>query len=166
MKATLLAALNSTRPARRSLAACVASGLLLVFLTGCTTLYTKRIQFENHPIAVRVKSEIIDEENLLYSVVFRNTGREIVSFGYTIADEEDVVHVDVEGPNSGLIENLYPGAEVEVESPIQRIALHVTLGTVVYGKQSSEKISQFFRPRPPSSGGDGGFSDAGGLPTL
>ncbi len=115
-------------------------------LCGCAHLYTKRIIFKNHPVSVRVVSKVIDEEYVEYSVAFRNVGRDILSFDYTISDEPDVPHVDRDGPNSGLIENLYPGAEVEVKNPTERMAIWATLGTVTYGKKTPEEIEAIYRP--------------------
>jgi hypothetical protein len=144
-----------------------AAGLLaVIFFSGCSTVYTKRIHFDGHPIAARVKSEAIDDELLRYSVVFRNTGCQSISFDYTIGDEPGVVHIDSDGPNSGSVENLYPGAEVEVENPVQRIAVWITIGKVVHGKRPSREITEVFRPGAALAGGDEELLDDGGLPTL
>ncbi len=125
----------------------VAVALILVAMfSGCQSLYTKRVTFENHPIAIRVKDTVVDDERIEYSVIFRNVGREIVSFDYTIADEPDVPHVDSQGPNSGLVENLYPGAEVEVDNPAQTFAVWVTIGEVTYGKKPAVKLQQIYQP--------------------
>jgi hypothetical protein len=116
-------------------------------LTGCASLYVKRVTFRNHPISVRVISKYIDEDSPLeYNVAFRNIGREIVSFDFTISDEPGVPHVDKNGPNSGLIENLYPGAEVELPNPTKRRHIWATLGTVTYGKLSKEDIARIYSP--------------------
>jgi len=145
----------------------VSVAFVLFAASSCKTLRTKRIAFDQHPIAARVTSEIVDEETLRYRVVFRNTGTEVISFGYTIGDEPGVVHIDTEGPNSGLVENLYPGAEVEVDNPFDEIAVWITLGRVVYGKQPSQQITQIFRPSAAGSDGGGGeTADDSGLPTL
>jgi hypothetical protein len=119
----------------------IAAGLL----TGCANLYTKRVIFRNHPISLRVGSKVIDEEYVEYFIAFRNVGRDIMSFDYTIADEPGVPHVDRDGPNSGLIENLYPGAEVEVKNPRNRMAIWATVGTVTYGKKSPEQLEAIYR---------------------
>ncbi|MEM8953706.1 MAG: hypothetical protein AAGD22_06110 [Verrucomicrobiota bacterium] len=116
-----------------------------VILSSCASLYTRHITFERHPVAVRVKSEVIHEdEPLEYSVVFRNVGREIMTFDYTIGDEPDIPHVDKDGPNSGLIENLYPGQEIEVENPMNKMTIWATLGTVTYGKQTRQMIEKIY----------------------
>lgn len=128
------------------LAAIVLTLSLVGAYAGCQSLYVKRVKFENHPIAVRILSKVVDEETIDYTVVFRNVGREVVSFDYTIADEPGVPHIDSQGPNSGLIENLYPGAEVEVENPTKKMAVWITLGEVVYGKRDKGMIQQVFTP--------------------
>ncbi len=116
-------------------------------LTGCASLYTKRVVFRNHPISVRVISKYIDEDTPLeYNVAFRNVGREIVSFDFTLSDEPGVPHVDKNGPNSGLIENLYPGAEVELSNPTKRRHVWATLGIVTYGKLSKEDVARIYSP--------------------
>lgn len=115
-------------------------------LTSCETYRTRRVVFNNHPVAVYVTSKVIDEENLEYAVKFRNVGREVLSFDYTISDEAGVPHVDSQGPNSGLIENLYPGAEIEVPNPTERMTIHATLGTVTYGKKSKEELVTIYKP--------------------
>ncbi len=120
--------------------------LLTALFTGCQSLYTKRVNFKNHPLAIRVKDTVVDEETIEYSVVFRNVGREIMSFDYTIADEPNVPHIDSQGPNSGLIENLYPGAEVEVDNPANTLAVWVTIGAVTYGKKPTTKLQQIYQP--------------------
>ncbi|MEM9480911.1 MAG: hypothetical protein AAGA58_14750, partial [Verrucomicrobiota bacterium] len=90
------------------------------FLVGCTTMSTRRVTFDRHPIAVQVVNSVIDEELIVYSVKLRNVGREVLSFDYTISDEPGVPHVDQEGPNSGLMANLYPGEVREIENPFNR----------------------------------------------
>jgi hypothetical protein len=119
---------------------------VLIAGTSCQTYKTRKVTFKNHPIALYVISEVVDEETLEYSVKFRNIGREVVSFDYTIADEEGVPHVDAEGPNSGLVENLYPGAEVKVENPNETMTVYVTLGKVTYGKRPQEEIKGIYNP--------------------
>ena len=122
-----------------------------VLVTGCASLYQKRVTFRNHPVAVRVVSKYIDEDTPLeYNVAFRNIGREVMSFDYTISDEPGVPHVDKHGPNSGLIENLYPGAEVELPNPTKRKHIWATLGTVTYGKLSKEDIQRIYSPGTPA----------------
>lgn len=124
---------------------CLAAAIL-VSGTSCQTYKTRKVVFKNHPIALYVISEVVDEETLEYSVKFRNVGREVVSFDYTIADEEGVPHVDAEGPNSGLVENLYPGAEVKVKNPNETMSVYVTLGKVTYGKRPQEEIKGIYNP--------------------
>lgn len=124
--------------------------LLAVLFTAacssCQTYRTRKVLFKNHPVALYVVSELIDEETLEYSVKFRNVGREVLSFDYTIADEGGVPHVDAEGPNSGVVENLYPGAEVKVENPTESMTVYVTLGKVTYGKRPQEELKGIYRP--------------------
>ena len=118
-------------------------------------MQTRRVVFERHPIALRVVSTVIDEERIEYSLKFRNVGREVLSLEYTVADEPGVPHVDKFGPNSGLIENLYPGAEVEVPNPMKSRAVYVTLGTVTYGKKSKEEVERIYEPSNFTPGGAG-----------
>lgn len=115
-------------------------------LTSCETYRTRKVVFKNHPIALYVVSELVDEETIDYSVKFRNVGREVLSFDYTIADEAGVPHVDSEGPNSGVVENLYPGAEVKVENPTESMKVFVTLGKVTYGKRPNTEIKGIYSP--------------------
>jgi hypothetical protein len=137
--------MTSLRFNHRSLAFCVAVFLALSS-TSCQTYKTRKVLFQNHPIALYVISELVDEETLEYSVKFRNVGREVLSFDYTIADEEGVPHVDAEGPNSGVIENIYPGAEVKVENPTESMTVYVTLGRVIYGKRPQEELKGIYNP--------------------
>jgi hypothetical protein len=127
----------------------LASAVLLSFslaLSSCETYRTRKVTFKNHPIALYVVSELVDEETIDYSVKFRNVGREVLSFDYTIADEGGVPHVDAEGPNSGVIENLYPGAEVKVENPTESMKVFVTLGKVTYGKRPKAELKGIYSP--------------------
>ena len=117
---------------------------LLVVGVSCQTYRTRKVIFKNHPIALYVVNELVDEETIEYSVKFRNVGREVLSFDYTIADESGVPHVDAEGPNSGVIENLYPGAEVKVENPTESMKVWVTLGKVTYGKRPKEELKGIY----------------------
>jgi hypothetical protein len=122
-------------------------------VTSCQTYSTRRVEFKNHPIALYVVNKLSeDEETLDYTVKFRNIGREIVSFDYTLADEPGVPHVDSLGPRSGLVENLYPGDEVEVPNPTKRMTIWGTLGTVTYGKRTKDDLAAIYKPddyRPP-----------------
>jgi hypothetical protein len=119
----------------------------------CATYSTRRVEFTNHPIALYVVNKLSeDEETLDYTVKFRNIGREILSFDYTLADEPGVPHVDSLGPRSGLVENLYPGDEVEVPNPTKRMTIWATLGTVTYGKRTRDDLAAIYKPdeyRPP-----------------
>ena len=124
----------------------IAVGILSLALTACQTYKTKRVTFKNHPVALYVVSKVIDEEKIEYSVKFRNIGKEVMSFDYTISDEAGVPHVDAEGPNSGLVENLYPGVEVEVPNPTKRMTVFATLGTVTYGRQDKQQINAIYKP--------------------
>lgn len=123
-----------------------ASVLVSLVLSGCQTYTTKRVVFKNHPVALYVVSKVIDEEKIEYSVKFRNIGKEVMSFDYTISDEAGVPHVDAEGPNSGLVENLYPGVEVEVPNPMNQMTVWATLGTVTYGRQTKQQINAIYKP--------------------
>jgi len=123
-----------------------AAFVLASSFSSCVTYKTRKVVFQNHPIAMYVVSEVIDEELIEYSVKFRNVGREVLSFDYTIADEGGVPHVDAEGPNSGLVENLYPGAEVKVDNPTQSLTVWATLGRVTYGKRPKEELSVIYSP--------------------
>lgn len=119
---------------------------LLLAGVSCQTYRTRKVVFKNHPIALYVVNELVDEETIEYSVKFRNIGREVLSFDYTIADEGGVPHVDAEGPNSGVVENLYPGAEVKVDNPTESMKVWVTLGKVTYGKRPKEEIGNIYNP--------------------
>ena len=116
-------------------------------LTCCKTVTTARAQFPNSPVSWQLVSEIVDEETIDYTVKFRNTGTQVISFDYTISDEPSVPHTDAEGPNSGLVENLYPGAEANVKNPIKRMSdIYVTLGRVTYGKKDSSELAKLYKP--------------------
>jgi hypothetical protein len=115
-------------------------------LSSCETYKTKRVVFKNHPIALYVVSKVVDEERVDYSVKFRNIGKEVLSFDYTLSDEQGVPHVDSEGPNSGLVENLYPGSEAEVPNPTKNMTIHATLGSVTYGKKAKNELSAIYKP--------------------
>ena len=135
-------------------------------LASCETYRTRKVVFKNHPIALYVVSEVVDEESIDYSVKFRNVGREVLSFDYTIADEGGVPHVDAQGPNSGVVENLYPGAEVKVDNPTESMKVWVTLGKVTYGKRPKEELKSIYQPDDftlPTTG-TGGVIDGGLIP--
>ena len=135
------------------------------WLSSCHTVESKRLQFPDQPIAVRVINKVIDQDTLEYAIKFRNTGNDIISFDYTIADEPGVPHVDADGPNSGLIENLYPGAEIEVKNPLNRMAVFVTHGRVTHGKKTSAELQAIYRPNAPPAALGGGFDALPGLGT-
>lgn len=140
-------------------------GLSALALASCKTVTTERFAFANAPLSYQLVSEVVDEETIEHTVKFRNQGQQVVSFDYTIADEDGVPHVDCLGPNSGLVENLYPGAETEVKNPVDRMShVYVTLGKVTYGKRSSEQLVKQYKPGTlvPASGGAG----AAPLPVL
>lgn len=97
--------------------------------------------YHNHPIAVRVHSKYIDEDTPMeYTLRFRNVGREVLSFDYTLSDQPNVPHIDRDGPNSGLVSNLYPGAVIEVANPLKKKRLWVTLGKVTSGKKAPAEL--------------------------
>ncbi|MBL9129892.1 MAG: hypothetical protein JNG86_01740, partial [Verrucomicrobiaceae bacterium] len=98
------------------------------------------------PVTWRGVSEVVDEEIVNHTVKFRNTGSQIVSFDYTIVDDGSVPHVDAGGPNSGLVENLYPGAEVQVKNPWKHDDVILQLGRVTYGKRTSEQLAKVYKP--------------------
>ncbi len=142
--------------------------LLACLLASCQTYRTRKVVFKNHPIALYVVNEMVDEESIEYSVKFRNVGREVLSFDYTIADEAGVPHVDADGPNSGVIENLYPGAEVKVDNPTECMKVWVTLGKVTYGKRPKEELKGIYDAGNAFAPGDmmpgGGPVDGGLIP--
>ncbi|MEM6911190.1 MAG: hypothetical protein AAF555_06360 [Verrucomicrobiota bacterium] len=107
-------------------------------------LYTRSVDAPNAPVRITVTSELIDEETIDYPVTFRNTGTQIISFDYTIADVAGVPHIDYQGANSGLIENLYPGQEVELDNPWNQMNVHVSFGKVVFGKKTSEGLDKIY----------------------
>ena len=92
------------------------------------------------PVNARSFSRPIDDESLEYLVSFKNVGQEIVTFDYTLADIPKVPHVDAGGPNSGLIENLYPGAQVEIKNPFKTTNIYISMGKVVVGKLTPEAV--------------------------
>lgn len=97
------------------------------------------------PIATWVWGKYVDEDSPLdYQVKFRNMGNEVLSFDYTIADNPGVPHLDRNGPNSGFVPNLYPGAEVAVPNPLKRRNVFVALGRVTYGKKSLADLQKIY----------------------
>lgn len=120
--------------------------MALAALSSCTVIESRQKPLANTPVTWRQVTEVVDEEVVLHSVKFRNTGRDIVSFDYTIVDAVGVPHVDSAGPNSGLVENLYPGAETQVKNPLKGKAMTVLLGPLTLGKRSSEQLAKTYKP--------------------
>lgn len=140
-------------------------GCAAAALASCKTITTERLAFANAPVSYQLVSEMVDEETIEHSLKFRNLGQQVVSFDYTIADEPGVPHVDCLGPNSGLVENLYPGAEAEVKNPIKSLkGVYVTLGRLTYGKRTGDELAKQYKPGTlvPTSVGGG----ASPLPVL
>jgi hypothetical protein len=131
-------------------------------LSSCTVMQSRQYLVDNTPVTWRLVSEVIDEEVIQHSIKFRNVGRDIVSFDYTIVDAAGVPHVDAQGPNSGLVENLYPGAEVLVKNPLKDDTKNVNLGRLTFGKRTSEQLAKTYTPwqNKPAAGlssGSGGL---------
>ncbi len=136
-------------------------------LASCKTVTTQRVVFPNTPVAFQLVSDMVDEETLDYTVKFRNVGNQIVSFDYTIADEPDVPHTDAEGPNSGVIENLYPGAEASVKNPTKSQDAYIVLGRVTHGRKSGDEINRMYRPTVARTAAAASAASAvGALPLL
>ena len=140
-------------------------GLGTLALASCKTITSERYAFSNAPVSYQLVSEMVDEETIDHTIKFRNIGQQVVSFDYTIGDEPGIPHVDCLGPNSGLIENLYPGAEAEVKNTVESMrGVYVTLGRTTYGKKTSEQLAKQYKPStlaPASSS-----SSPGTLPLL
>jgi len=142
----------------------IAAALTLV---SCKTISTERVTFPNTPVAYQLVSEMVDEETIDYTVKFRNVGTGIVSFDYTIADEAGVPHTDAEGPNSGVIENLYPGAEASVKNPTKSKHAYIVLGKVTHGRKSADELTSLYRPNAAKlAAASSSASAAGALPLL
>lgn len=126
-------------------------------LISCKTITSKPVVFPDSPISYQTVSEMIDEETIEHSLKFRNIGSQIVSFDYTLADSPTVPHTDAEGPNSGLVENLYPGAEASVKNTLKSSnGVHVILGKITYGRRSTDQLAKLYRPSyvaPAAAGG-------------
>jgi hypothetical protein len=120
--------------------------LLTVALSSCSVMESKPVTLTGAPVTWRHVSEIIDEEIVQHSVKFRNIGQQVVSFDYTLVDDSYVPHMDAAGPNSGLVENLYPGAEVSVKNPLKNDTVAVQLGRVTYGKRTTEQLAKTYKP--------------------
>ncbi|HYF35701.1 MAG TPA: hypothetical protein VD994_10455 [Prosthecobacter sp.] len=120
---------------------------ILALLAGCKTITTDRFVYPEAPVAYQFVSEMVDEETIEHSVKFRNIGQTVVSFDYTLANEPGVPHMDCLGPNSGLVENLYPGAEVQVKNPLRQMKhVYVTLGRITHGKRTGEELAKTYKP--------------------
>jgi hypothetical protein len=117
-----------------------------LLLSACTVMESKQVVVPHAPVTWRHVTEVVDEEVVMHSVKFRNIGSEVVSFDYTIVDVAGVPHVDAGGPNSGLVENLYPGAEVQIKNPLKGDAEDVVLGRMTYGKRKSEDLAKTYKP--------------------
>lgn len=145
--------------------------LAAAFLSGlssCKTMVSDPFAIGDAPVTYQLVSEIVDEETVEHSVKFRNIGQQIVSFDYTLADDPNVPHLDCLGPNSGLVENLYPGAEAVVKNPLKTSrGVHAVIGRVTAGKKSSEQLARAYKPStlpPPGAASSGGALLP--LPTL
>jgi hypothetical protein len=131
----------------RSLLTSLAAGLLAAAaLSSCKTVASRPVVIGDSPVAYQLVSDIVDEDSLEYTVKFRNVGQQIVSFDYTIADDPNVPHVDCLGPNSGLVENLYPGAEAIVKNPLASKRVSVQLGRLTVGKKTPEELARAYKP--------------------
>lgn len=130
-------------PMNRLLPLLLASGALLA---SCTVIESKQVPVANTPVTWRHVTEVVDEEVINHSIKFRNIGKDVVSFDYTIVDTVGIPHVDSAGPNSGLVENLYPGAETMVKNPIKGDAEDVVLGHLTYGKRTGEQLAKTYKP--------------------
>lgn len=140
-----------------------------ISLVSCKTISTERVTFPNTPVAYQLVSDMVDEETIDHTVKFRNVGTDIISFDYTIADEAGVPHTDAEGPNSGVIENLYPGAEASVKNPTKSKHAYIVLGRVTHGRKSAEELTRVYRPNAAklAAASAAGSADLGGaLPLL
>jgi hypothetical protein len=146
----------------------ILTALSTLAVVSCKTVTTDRVTFPNTPVAYQLVSEMVDEETLDHTVKFRNVGTQIVSFDYTIADEPGVPHTNAEGPNSGLVENLYPGAEISVKNPMKHEkGIFVVLGKVSYGKRTSDELTRQYKPSSiVAQGGTVGTPSAAVLPLL
>lgn len=134
-------------------------GLTVSALASCKTITSERLAFADAPVSYQLVSDVIDEETVEHTVKFRNLGQQVLSFDYTIGDEPGIPHVDCLGPNSGLIENLYPGAEAQVKNPVKSMrGVYVSLGRVTNGKRNSEELAKIYKPSTlaPVGGGSGG----------
>lgn len=145
----------------------IALAAVSLALASCKTITTSRVTFPDTPVAYQLVSDMVDEETIDYTVKFRNVGNQIVSFDYTIADEAGVPHTDAEGPNSGVIENLYPGAEASVKNPTKSQRAYIVLGRVTHGRKSADEITKMYRPHTARAAAAASATSAvGALPLL
>lgn len=79
-------------------------------------------------------------------------------------DDGSVPHVDAGGPNSGLVENLYPGAEVSVKNTWGHDKVTVHTGSMTYGKRSSEQLAKTYKPWTITPASTTATAAAGALP--
>ncbi len=145
--------MNSKNPFHvfKNVARTASLGAMAVALASCATtaFQPQPYVYQEHEISVRVKREFVDEDSpLKNAILFRNVGRDIVSFDYTVADEPGIPHVDMDGPNSGLVENLYPGEEREVPNPSNLKNVFSALGKVTRGKKTPEELDTLYNPNP------------------
>ena len=141
--------------------------LAIAALVSCKTVTSERVTFPNAPVSYQTVSDMVDEETIEHTLKFRNVGTQVVSFDYTIADEPGVPHMDAEGPNSGLVENLYPGAEASVKNPTKSMKdVYVVMGRVTYGKRTSEQLAKQYKPSSVAQATGSAASAAGALPLL
>lgn len=122
------------------------TALPLLILTSCSVMQSDQFALPGTSITWRAVNEVVDEEIVQHSVKFRNTGSQIVSFDYTIVDDSNVPHVDAGGPNSGLVENLYPGAEVSVKNTWAHDDVAIHAGRITYGKRDSAQLAKTYKP--------------------
>jgi hypothetical protein len=140
------------------------TALPLLLISSCTMMQSEPYALPGTPITWRAVNEVVDEEIVQHSVKFRNTGSQIVSFDYTIVDDGSVPHVDAGGPNSGLVENLYPGAEVSVKNTWGHDKVTVHTGSMTYGKRSSEQLAKTYKPWTITPATSTATAAAGALP--
>ncbi len=135
----------------------------LLLLAGClsscgTTRAPVISRYPNPPLVVHVAGKYVDDDNPPeYTLRFRNTGAQIVSYDYTVADRPGVPHIDRDGPNSGFIANQYPGSEIEIPNPLKKSRVWVSLGTISYGKKTdlaSKKPGAHESPLAQTGGAD------------
>lgn len=146
----------------------IALAAVSLALASCKTISTSRVTFPDTPVAYQLVSDMVDEETIDHTVKFRNVGNQIISFDYTIADEAGVPHTDAEGPNSGVIENLYPGAEASVKNPTKSQRAYIVLGRVTHGRKSADEITKMYRPHTARAAASAASSTSavGALPLL